>query len=84
MRYTASGNFMVIAKHRVLMTLLMLYPVSRSANPALGRNVVLGSVVDHLWDISLNHSTRTVYKAGFRVYIYHFSFRLFTVVRRSS
>ena len=30
--------------------------------------MVLGSVVDQLWDMSINKSTRTVYEAGFRAF----------------
>ena len=35
---------------------------------ALGCDVILGSVVDQLWDMSINKSTRTVYEAGFRAF----------------
>ena len=30
--------------------------------------MVLGSIVDQLWDMSINKSTRTVYEAGFRAF----------------
>ena len=39
-----------------------------SVSNALGCDVVLGSVVDQLWDMSINKSTRTVYEAGFRAF----------------
>ena len=33
---------------------------------ALGCEMILGRVVGHLWDRSVNKSTRTVYEADFR------------------
>ena len=37
-----------------------------SVSNALGCDVVLGSMVDQLWSVSINKSTRTVYEASFR------------------
>ena len=63
------------------MTLLMHHLSSRPADSdsshpgwhsnlasvdALGCDVILGRVVGHLWDRSINKSTRTVYEADFR------------------
>ena len=35
-----------------------------SVSNALGCDVVLCSIVDQLWDMSINKSTRTVFEAG--------------------
>ena len=47
-------------------------PPGQHSNPvsvhALGCDVILGSVVDQLWDMSINKSTTTVYEADFRAF----------------